>query len=116
MGRVLRSETHMHTNGALLVPHHPPVQHDLSRMLPFVDYLDPKMAIAIGCPSSAQPWHAGESPPPPDTPSLVAWVGGGKAGMTANHKAFSIRIPLLPPHVHSPFRSCIDSAIYGAPP
>lgn len=27
------------------------VQHDLSRMLPFVDYLDPKMATSMGCAS-----------------------------------------------------------------
>lgn len=36
----------MYSNGALVVPHHHQVQHDVLRMLPFVDYVDSKMAIA----------------------------------------------------------------------
>ena len=38
----------MYSNGALVVPHHHQVQHDVLRMLPFVDYVDSKMAIAYG--------------------------------------------------------------------
>lgn len=40
----------MYSNGALVVPHHHQVQHDVLRMLPFVDYMDSKMAIACVMP------------------------------------------------------------------
>ena len=45
------------------------VQHDLSRMPSFVDYLHPRKATAMGCISSTQPWHGEESSPHPHSPN-----------------------------------------------
>ena len=86
------------------------VQHDLSRMPSFVDYLHPRKATAMGCISSTQPWHGEESSPHPHSPNPGAWVGGGKAGMTASHRGPFIRIPPPPhSHAHSCYPRCIGS-------
>lgn len=88
------------------------VWHDLSRMCLFVDYLDPQMAISLGHASSTQPWDGGESSSGPQSPFVVAWVGSGKTGVIASHRASSTRIPSLPPHAHSCSPYWIGSVIY----
>lgn len=47
MGRGLQFKTHMHANVHWWYTPTTRVQRDLSRMLPFVDYIDPKIAISI---------------------------------------------------------------------
>jgi hypothetical protein len=68
-----------------------------------------KMVIAIAyADSSTQPWCREKPSPQTHAPSLVAGEGGGKRGLTASHRASSIRMPSLPPFpTHTPTRTSL---------
>lgn len=86
-------------------------EHNLFRTFPL--WLPgPQMAIAWAMPHQLNLDIQKNFLHTSNTLSLVCWVGGGKGGMTASHRASSIRMSPLPcsptHHDHSHFPYCRD--------
>lgn len=102
----------MYSNGALVAPHHHQVQHDVLRTLPFVDYMDSKMAIAWVMPHQLSlVVEKNLITHRPISSSLVVWQKEDITGLLPSESLCPLTFPLLYTFFH-----LYSTELYHKPP